>query len=41
MVAVAAEEVGLGQEVEEVHKGLKGQRQPAHPSRQLLTLEGL
>lgn len=41
MVAVVVEEVGLGQVGEEVHKGPKGQRQPACPSRQLLTLEGL
>lgn len=41
MVAVAVEEVGLGQAEEEVHMGPKEQRRPACPSRQLLRLKGL
>lgn len=39
MVVVVVEEVGRGQVGEEVHRGPKEQRQPACPSRQLLTLK--
>lgn len=41
MVAVVVEEEGLEQVELEVHKEPKGWQQPAHPSRQLPTLEGL
>lgn len=39
MVAVVVEEVGQGRVGEEVHRGPKEQRQPACPSKQLLTLK--